>query len=89
MKSVEEEANEIVEAYILRRGTNAVLQVEKERHGKGCGCRNCTLAAVRELNSWVDFLIGDEYQADLYKAQVYVKKNGRLVIMTGFDFLKK
>jgi len=83
-----ERENEIVEDFVYRQTVEAVSRVEKIRRGEGCRCRNCILSAVKEANSWIDFLANDEDLADSYHFYVY-KKKGTLEIGSNYEDLKK
>jgi len=83
-----ERVNDIIENYVFRQTADAVSRVEKIRRGGGCGCRNCVLSAVREANSWIDFLANDEDLADGYHYYIY-EQNGILRIGSNYEDLKK
>lgn len=51
-----EEAETIAENYTNRQFEKAFNKLYKEQHGQGCGCLSCKTHAVREINSWVDFI---------------------------------
>lgn len=62
------QAEKFVDDYAKGKFKRAFVTVEKERHGLGCGCPVCKKQAIDEVNSWAQFLAGDqdipEYQID-------------------------
>jgi len=52
-------ADLVVNDYIEHNVRQAMLQVEKERCGKGCGCLRCATQAVREVNDWIEWVAAE------------------------------
>jgi hypothetical protein len=74
-------ADLVVNDYIEHNVRQAMLQVEKERCGKGCGCIRCATAAVNEVNDWVGWVAAgnpkmEEY-LDAIKYRIVKKRKGR------------
>jgi len=45
-------ALKVIEGYIDERFSSAYVTLDKEMHGRGCGCRNCARTATKEMNEW-------------------------------------
>lgn len=59
--SIIEKAEEHISGYAEGKFVKAFMRVEKEMHGKGCGCPSCKKNAVRDINQWTDFLSKGNY----------------------------
>lgn len=56
MKEIPDQAEEFVEQYANKKFNNAFQKVQREQHGKGCGCNSCKHFSVKEVNSWAEYI---------------------------------
>lgn len=56
MAEIIDKAEEHTFKYAKGKFIDAYTRVERERHGEGCGCPSCMKNAVRDVNSWIDFI---------------------------------
>ena len=51
-----EEAEMLIDFLAEKSLTDAHIRLEKEKHGKGCGCLRCKHSACTEMNDIADFI---------------------------------
>lgn len=65
-KEVVNLAEEHLVDYVTGKFSKALRRVDREQHGKGCGCGSCKVRAVEDVNSWASFIGGEGYEETDY-----------------------
>lgn len=80
-RDIQDRASKIVDDYAEKRTVEAHLRVNKEMHGKGCGCRRCKESAVEDANSWIEWHSAGNPDMDQYKETIkyHIDKKGRII----------
>lgn len=81
---IQQQADKITENYAKRQFKEAYERVERERHGKGCGCNTCLKLAVKDVNQWADFLTKGHSPA-IYDTRVGKKGQLEIVVRANND----
>lgn len=84
-KEAIEQAEEVLVNYATKKFSKALRRVDREQHGKGCGCNSCKVQAVEDVNSWADFIGGEGYQDTDYSKSHNFKIGSKGNIFQGED----
>lgn len=54
--NIQREADKVGRSFVERKFEETFNELEKEQHGRGCGCASCAKRVVNNANSWADFV---------------------------------